>query len=306
MMKVFITGGSGMVGKNLVEELKNRKIDVLYPNSSQLNLLDKAALNSYVKKNNPDAIVHCAGLVGGIQANIKRQYSFLSLNLEIGLNIIESAVENKIKKLINLGSSCMYPSGNSAELDENDILMGPLEKTNEGYAIAKIAVAKLCEFAASEHQLNFKTIIPCNLYGRWDKFDPDNSHMIPGVIRKLHLAKQSKETPEIWGDGSVRREFMYVEDLTDFIFWSLENYESLESYTNIGIGRDCTILEYYQEISKVVGYNGSFRFDLEKPTGMQRKLCSIKKQEKLGWQPKHSLQEGLKKTYEFYLEQYGI
>jgi len=306
MMKVFVTGGSGMVGKNLVELLIKRKIKVLCPTSKEVNLLDKVCLNKYIKEIKPDGIIHCAGLVGGIQANILKQYSFLSLNLEMGLNIVQCAIENKIEKFINLGSSCMYPAGNDFELNETDILTGPLEKTNEGYAIAKIAIAKLCEFAEKEHSLKYKTIIPCNLFGKWDKFDSENSHMIPGVIRKIHEAKFSNIPPIIWGDGNTRREFMYAGDLVDFICWSLDNYSLLENYTNLGIGRDWSILEYYQEISKVVGYSGSFEFDLEKPTGMQRKLCSVEKQKKLGWKPKLTLNQGLKKTYKFYLEQYGI
>lgn len=305
-MRVFVSGGSGMVGKNLVELLVKRNIDVLYPTSDIVNLLDKVRLNNFIKKNRPNVIIHCAGLVGGIQANILRPYSFLRVNLEMGLNIVECAIENKIEKLINLGSSCMYPTGNDLELKEKDILNGPLEKTNEGYAIAKIAIAKLCEFAGKEHGLNYKTIIPCNLYGKWDKFDPKTSHMIPGAIRKIHEAKSSYISPIIWGDGSARREFMYAEDLADFIHWSFDNYNLLDSYTNLGIGKDWSILEYYQEISKIIGFNGSFEYDLKKPTGMQRKLCSIEKQKKLGWKPKHSLKQGLKKTYEFYIEQYGI
>tara|TARA_B110000483_G_scaffold28021_2_gene33974 strand:- start:222 stop:1139 length:918 start_codon:yes stop_codon:yes gene_type:complete len=305
-MKVFITGGSGMVGKNLVELFVKRKIDILYPTSEELNLLDKVSLNQFIKDKKPNVIIHCAGLVGGIHANIKNPYSFLNINLEMGLNIVQCAIDNGIEKFINLGSSCMYPAGSDSEIKESEILTGPLEKTNEGYAIAKIAVAKLCEFAKKELGINYKTIIPCNLYGKWDKFDPKTSHMIPGAIRKIHEAKSTNISPIIWGDGTARREFMYSEDLADFIHWSFDNYNLLESYTNLGIGKDLSILEYYQEISKVVGFNGSFEYDLKKPTGMQRKLCSIEKQKKLGWKPKHSLEQGLKKTYEFYIKQYGI
>ena len=305
-MKVFITGGSGMVGKNLVELFVKRKIDILYPTSEELNLLDKVSLNQFIKDKKPNVIIHCAGLVGGIHANIKNPYSFLNINLEMGLNIVQCAIDNGIEKFINLGSSCMYPAGSDSEIKESEILTGPLEKTNEGYAIAKIAVAKLCEFAKKELGINYKTIIPCNLYGKWDKFDPKTSHMIPGAIRKIHEAKSTNISPIIWGDRTARREFMYSEDLADFIHWSFDNYNLLESYTNLGIGKDLSILEYYQEISKVVGFNGSFEYDLKKPTGMQRKLCSIEKQKKLGWKPKHSLEQGLKKTYEFYIKQYGI
>ena len=306
-MKIMITGGSGMVGKNLIYYLnKINKHEIFHPSSFELDLLNYKSVNNYINKTKPDAIVHCAGRVGGIQANIENPFSFLHQNIIIGANIIEAAIFNKTQKLINLGSSCMYPKNLERELCEEDLLTGELEPTNEGYAIAKISVAKLCEFAQKEFNLNYKTIIPCNLYGKWDKFDPNNSHMIPSVIRKLHLSKNNNETADIWGDGSARREFMYVEDLADFIYYSLMNYDSLDCYTNVGLGFDYSILDYYNEVASVVKYKGDFSFDLTKPSGMKKKLCSIKKQNKLGWKPKHSLKEGLTKTYKYFLENYGI
>ena len=207
--------------------------------------------------------------------------------------------------MINLGTlACILRI--EVALKEDMVLSGHLEPTNEGYALAKITTAKLCEFAHIQNGCNYKTIIPCNLYGKYDKFDPDNSHMIPGVIRKVHNATVENYEPVIWGDGTARREFMYVEDLAEFIEWSLKNYEKLEPLTNIGLGFDYSILDYYKEISKVVGYNGNFIFDKTKPDGMKRKLCSIEKQKKLGWSPKYTLSEGLQKTYEFYLANYEI
>ena len=200
----------------------------------------------------------------------------------------------------------MYPKNLDRELEEKDILTGELEPTNEGYAIAKITTAKLCEFAKKEYELDYKTIVPCNIYGKWDKFDPINSHLIPAIIRKLHLSKMNNETVEIWGDGSARREFMYAEDLADFINYCITNYDSLDSYTNVGLGYDYSILDYYNEVASVVKYKGDFKFDLTKPTGMKKKLCSIKKQKKIGWEPKYNLRQGLTKTYNFYLEKYGI
>jgi len=306
-MKILITGGSGMVGKNLIHYLKkNQQYNLFYPSSLELNLLDYNSVKIYIREKKPDIIIHCAGLVGGIQANIERPYSFLSHNLIMGSNIIEAAISNKIVKLINLGSSCMYPKDLERELDEKDILTGKLEPTNEGYAIAKITTAKLCEYAIREFNLDYKTIIPCNLYGKWDKFDPTNSHMIPAVIRKLYLAKNNNETVDIWGDGTARREFMYTEDLADFIHYSIINYDQLNSYTNVGLGHDYSILDYYKEVASVVGFKGSFKFDLTKPSGMKRKLCSINKQNKLGWKPKHTLKQGLLKTYKFYIDNYEI
>ena len=307
MDNILITGGNGMVGRNLINYLsKKNQTNLLYPSRSELDLTDFKSVLSFINNNKPDAIIHCAGLVGGIQANIERPYSYLNRNLIMGCNLVEASILNKVPKLINLGSSCMYPANISSKLNETDILSGKLEPTNEGYAIAKIAIAKLCEFAKKEFGLDYKTIIPCNLYGKWDKFDPDNSHMIPAAIRKLHLAKNNNDIPLIWGDGNARREFMYAEDLADFIDYSLINYNLLESYTNVGLGYDYSILDYYKEIAFIVKYEGDFKFDLTKPSGMKRKLCSIKKQEKLAWSPKHTLKEGLTKTYKYYLENYGI
>jgi len=305
-MKILITGGSGMVGKNLISFLSPKKYDLLYPTRSQLDLLDINSLKKYIIKSNPDVIIHCAGLVGGIQANIKNPYSFLYHNLIIGSNLIQAAILSKIPKFINLGSSCMYPRDLDRELKEKDILTGELEPTNEGYAISKIVIAKLCEFAKKQHNLDYKTIIPCNLYGQWDNFDPENSHMIPAVIRKLHFSKCNNEVAEIWGNGSSRREFMYAEDLSDFIHFCLINYDLLDCYTNVGTGLDYSILDYYKEIADIVGYKKEFKFNLNKPSGMKKKLCSIDKQKKLGWEPKHNLREGLIKTYNFYLNNHGI
>ena len=306
-MKILITGGSGMVGKNLIEFLqKTSDYKLYYPKSSELNLLDKDNVEHYVKVGGFDAVIHCAGLVGGIQANIQSPFSFLNLNLQMGINLINAAVSFKIPRFINLGSSCMYPKDQDRKLEEKDILTGKLEPTNEGYAIAKIAVSKLVEYSAIEYGQNYKTIIPCNLYGKYDKFDPENSHMIPAVIRKLHIAKSLNHNAEIWGDGTARREFMYAEDLADFIKFSLENYDQLEPLTNVGLGYDYSIFEYYQTIADVVGFKGEFMFNHDKPSGMKRKLCSIKKQQSLGWKSNFTLREGLEKTYKFYLKNYGI
>lgn len=306
MMKVLVTGSSGMVGKNLCNYLDNLNYFVLRPTRDELDLMNLSQIQLYLKVNKPDCVVHCAGLVGGIQANISKPFSFLYINCQIGLNLINACIEQGISKLINLGSSCMYPKDSKVALKEDMILSGHLEPTNEGYAIAKIVIAKLCEFANNQNGFNYKTIIPCNLYGKYDKFDPASSHMIPAVIRKIHNAYLGNYEPVIWGDGSARREFMYAEDLADFIEWSLNNYEKLDPLTNIGLGFDYSILDYYKEISKVVGYKGKFTFDKTKPEGMKKKLCSIEKQNKLGWFPKHSLNEGLKKTYKFYLANYEI
>lgn len=306
MNKIFITGGSGMVGRNLINYLKEHSYTIVSPTSSQVNLLNKESLNNFLSFHKPDIVIHCAGIVGGIEANIKSPFKFLSANLEMGLNIVNCSVENGIKNFINLGSSCMYPKNINTEIHESDLLNGYLEKTNEGYALAKISVAKLCEYVSNQYKYDYKTLIPCNLYGKWDNFDEFKSHMIPAAIRKIDKALKINSKPVIWGDGSVRREFMYVEDLADFILFALRNFKKLDCYTNVGLGHDFSVLDYYNVIAKVIGYNGDFEFDLNKPTGVKNKLCSVKKIQKLGWRPKFSLEEGIKETYEFYLKKYGI
>lgn len=307
MQKILVTGGSGMVGKNLVEFLQTSSdYQIFSPTRKEFDLLNQNQVNLYLQNRSPDIVIHCAGLVGGIQANINKPYSFLYENIMMGANIINASSNNNIRKLINLGSSCMYPKDCNTELNEDSILSGKLEPTNEGYALAKISVGKLCQFIKKEKKLNYKTLIPCNLYGKWDNFDSEKSHMIPAAIKKIHNAKLNKSVPVIWGDGMSRREFMYVEDLCSFIKFSLSNYDDLDDYTNVGLGYDYSIKEYYEIISKVIGYDGKFSFDLDKPKGMNKKLCSIKKQTKMGWKPTVSIEEGIRLTYNFYKENHEI
>ena len=295
-----------MVGRNATDKLLEIGFDVLTPTRNELDLIDSREVSNYFKSNKIDIVIHAAGLVGGIQANIEKPYSFLSVNAQIALNVINASIETGIERLINLGSSCMYPKDCQDVLTEDLILAGPLEPTNEGYAIAKIMASKLCDYAQSEFGLSYKTLIPCNLYGKYDNFHPLKSHMIPAVIRKVHEASIINSSVEIWGTGKARREFMFVEDLIDFIIWSLDNYNQLPSMINVGLGHDFSIKEYYQSIAEVIGYKGDFTYDLSKPEGMKRKLCSIQKQSQLGWKPKHSLKEGLEKTYQCYLKNHAI
>ena len=303
---VLITGATGMVGRNAAETLNSSGFNVLTPTREELDLMNFEEVNKYFKSNQIDSVLHAAGLVGGIQANIERPYSFLYTNAQIALNVINASIEARIERLINLGSSCMYPKNCQDELTEDLILTGPLESTNEGYAIAKIMSSKLCDYALSQFGLNYKTFIPCNLYGKYDNFHPVRSHMIPAVIRKIHEASKLDTPVEIWGTGEVRREFMFVEDLVDFVVWSFNHYDELPSLINVGLGFDYSIIEYYQAIANVIGFNGEFTYNLSKPEGMKRKLCSVKKQHELGWRPKHSLEEGLEKTYKFYLQHHAI
>ena len=305
-MKILLTGGSGMVGKNILEYSKKFTHKFLAPSSKELNLLNYSSVFSYVKKHQPDFIIHAAGLVGGIQANIKYPVDFLVKNTDMGRNIILASKENKVYKLLNLSSSCMYPRNANNPLKESSILKGALEPTNEGYAIAKIFAAKLCEYIYRENSsFQYKTAISCNLYGKHDKFSPKNSHMIPAVIKKIVDAKENNETTvSIWGDGKARREFMYAEDFADFIFYAIHNFNNMPQQINVGLGKDYSVEEYYKIIAKINNFKGSFVYDTKKPVGMKQKLLDIKELEKFGWKHSTILEEGILKTSAFYKQNY--
>lgn len=305
MRKILVTGSRGMVGRNIIEYPESKKFIILTPSSRELNLLDKLAVDNYIDTNKPDIIIHCAGLVGGIQANIQNPVKFLVDNSQMGINIIMAAYEKGIKQFINLASSCMYPKHAKNPLYEDLILNGELEPTNEGYAIAKITSTRLCEYINREDKsFNYKTIIPCNLYGKYDKFDPKHSHMLPAVISKIHDAKVNGDNNlDIWGDGLARREFMYAEDLADFIYYAIDNFSTMPQNINVGLGYDYSINEYYQAIAHVIGYNGVFVHDLTKPVGMRQKLIDDTKLKKFGWSYKTSLEKGVEQTYNYYLQE---
>ena len=307
-MKILLTGSNGMVGKNILEYKSAQNYDFLTPSSKELNLLNYEDVKKYIAIHQPDFIIHAAGKVGGIQANIKEPVSFLIHNIDMGRNIIIAAKENNIKNLLNLASSCMYPRSAVNPLSEDLILKGELEPTNEGYAIAKIMSTRLCEYIVKEdNSKNYKTVIPCNLYGKYDKFHPKNSHMIPAVIRKIHDAKLSVSNEiKIWGDGTARREFMYAEDLSDFIFYAITKFDKMPQNINVGLGYDYSINDYYSEIATVLGYKGKFSHDLTKPTGMKQKLIDDTKLKEFGWSSKTTLTDGLRKTIDYYKSKISI
>jgi GDP-L-fucose synthase len=302
--KVLLTGGRGMVGKNILEHPLAIDFDFLAPTSANLDLRDFAKTQDYFSKYLPDFVIHTAGLVGGIQANMTRPVDFLVENVDLGRNVIMASRNTGVKKLLNLSSSCMYPRNAENPLIEDLILQGELEPTNEGYALAKIFAMRLCEYIHKEDSsFNYKTFIPCNLYGRFDKFDPKHSHLIPAIIHKVHLAKLNNEKiVEIWGDGTARREFMYAGDLADAILRSISNFEGTPYLMNIGLGHDYSINEYYETVAKVVGWKGEFVHDLSKPVGMKQKLVSIERQKNWGWSAVTSLEEGISEAYEYYLK----
>jgi GDP-L-fucose synthase len=303
MMKVFLTGSNGLVGTN-IKENKPKHVDLLTPEIDFLNLLDEKAVDRYLKKERPDVIIHAAGIVGGIQANIAQPVKFLSLNTMMANNLILSARKHKVKYILNLGSSCMYPRDASNPLNENMILKGELEPTNEGYALAKIYAHRLCSYINLEdNSINYKTLIPCNLYGKYDKFDPEWSHMIPAVIRKIYNAKENaSEAVEIWGDGEARREFMYAGDLANFVWYAVDNIDTIPEVLNVGLGYDYSINDFYQTIAEVIGYKGEFIHDITKPIGMKQKLVDITRLKALNWEPAYSLKDGIERTFEYFIE----
>ena len=304
-MKVLITGGSGMVGRNLLEHSEILKNKVYAPTRKDLNLLNYSTVKNYLKKIKPDFIVHCAGRVGGIQANINSPVEFLIENLEIGKNLVTAAQLVGIPSLINLGSSCMYPKDLNGPISEDKLLTGVLEPTNEGYALSKIVVARLCSYInLSDDKLSYKTIIPCNLYGKYDLFNSINAHLIPAIISKINSAMIHNETSvEIWGNGEARREFMYSGDLADFIAYAISKYDDMPELLNVGIGTDYTINEYYKKVADTLGFQGEFIHDLSRAVGMQRKLTDITRVNNFGWRSSTGLSDGLVKTFQYFKEE---
>lgn len=302
--RVWLTGGQGMVARNIAEHAAAANWELMAPARAELDLERAEAVQAFVRETRPDVVIHAAGRVGGIQANIAHPVDFLVRNVDIGRNVIMAAHAAGVPRLINLASSCMYPRQGQNPLREELVLAGELEPTNEGYAIAKIYATRLCQYLRrQEPALQYKTLIPCNLYGRFDKFDPAHSHLIPAVIRKIHEAKQAGAvTVEIWGDGLARREFMDAADLADAVLRHVVQGESAPELMNIGLGFDYTINEYYAAVARVVGWQGEFVHDLSKPVGMRQKLVDVSRQTAWGWAPKISLEQGIARCYDYFLD----
>lgn len=303
-MRIMLTGANGMVGRNFLEHPGMGYFDVFSPVRSELDLFDYPAVEKYLLRTRPDMVIHTAGKVGGIQANMREPVRFLLENLDMGRNIVWAAHKTGVKRLINLGSTCMYPRNAPNPLREEYILTGELEPTNEGYALAKVSVARLCQYISSQYpDCQYKTLLPCNLYGRWDKFDPAHSHLIPAIIHKLYQAVVTdRNEVEIWGDGMARREFMYAADFADCLVEAVGRFDSLPLLMNVGLGYDYSINEYYATVAEIVGYRGSFVHDLTKPVGMKQKVIDTDKLTQWGWRAGTSLHDGLISTYKFYCQ----
>lgn len=304
-MKILITGSTGMVGRNLIDAFSESQHELLTPSRHVLNLFDSVAIRKYLDKTQPDFIIHCAGKVGGIQANCEDPIGFYIENLDINRNIIFSAYQVGIPNFINLGSACMYPRDAQNPLKEAQLLSGKLEPTNEGYAIAKLSAQRLCHYISETNiHLKYKTLIPCNLYGLYDKFDLKRAHLIPAIIHKMAIAKKTNEKNiTIWGNGKCRREFMYAGNLADFILKKIACFDRWPNTMNVGVGKDHTIFDYYNIAKLVLNFTGDFKYDLEKPVGMNQKLLDVTAQENLGWSPSTSLDQGIELTYQYFKNQ---
>jgi GDP-L-fucose synthase len=306
--RIFLTGGRGMVGQNILEHPAATQYDIIAPSSKELDLTDFDATQRFMATTNPDVVIHSAGRVGGIQANIAHPVDFLVTNIDLGRNVIMASRKAGVPKLINLASSCMYPRNVPNPLSETLVLQGELEPTNEGYALAKIFATRLCEYINRESQQTgtpgvcYKTLIPCNLYGRHDKSDPRHSHLVSAIIHKLHQAKvQHLAQVDIWGDGTARREFMYAGDLADAVLQAVQDFSKLPNLINIGLGHDHSINDYYTAVANVIGWQGNFVHDTTKPVGMKQKLVDITRQRAWGWMPATALSSGIAKAYQYYL-----
>ncbi|WP_103649966.1 GDP-L-fucose synthase family protein [Campylobacter concisus] len=305
-MKVYIAGHKGLVGSALFRRLTNDEVNfkIILKDKEELDLLNREAVFNFFKTQKPDWVFLAAAKVGGIYANSTFPVEFLLENTRVQNNVIEAAFENGVKKLLFLGSSCIYPKLAPQPIKEEYLLSSGLEKTNEAYAIAKIAGIKLCNSYNSEYGTDYISVMPTNLYGLNDNYHQQNAHALPMLLRRFHEAKiNNKKEVSIWGSGTPMREFMFADDLADACVFLMKNKTSKEigELINIGTGVDCTILELAQIIKKVVGYNGEIVLDRTKPDGTPRKLLDVSRLKALGWVAKTSLEDGLKKTYNDFL-----
>lgn len=296
---VLVCGANGMVGSAIVRNLESKGYTNIIKGTRQVvDFLYEEETEHFFKKNRPEYVFVAAAKVGGIMANNNYKADFLTNNLRIQTNIIESANRWNVKKLLFLGSSCIYPKFANQPIKEEELMTGALEPTNDAYAIAKIAGIMMCQAYRQQHGFNAISLMPTNLYGPNDNFDLETSHVLPAMIAKFH---NSKESVTFWGDGSAMREFLHVDDLAEACYVCMQNYNGSE-HINIGTGEDVTIKELAQTISDVVGFMGNIEWDTTKPNGTPRKVLNVDKIKSLGWKPKITLKEGIKSTYQWYLE----
>ncbi|MGI8670058.1 MAG: GDP-L-fucose synthase family protein [Aridibacter sp.] len=311
--KIYIAGSTGMVGSAIKKHLNHLGYsNLICKTSEELNLINQKEVETFFSNEKPEIVILAAGKVGGILANDTYRAEFIYNNLMIEANVIHASYKNSVKKLIFLGSSCIYPKFAEQPISEEELLTGNLEPTNEPYAIAKIAGIKLCENYYRQYGCNFYSVMPTNLYGADDNFDLQSSHVIPALIRKIHEAK-TNNSPKVtlWGTGSPRREFLYVDDLAEAVIFLMQNidagdiYRQSVSHINIGLGEDIEIKKLAELIKKIVGFEGKIEYDTTKPDGMPQKLLNSSRLNNLGWKYNTTLEDGLRKTYEWFLQNHS-
>jgi len=295
--RVFVAGHRGMAGSAVVRRLQQETCDVLIAPRDELDLTRQDQVQNYLSATRPDVLIMAAGRVGGILANDRYPANFLAENLAMALNCIHASHSAGVKKLMYLGSTCIYPKFAKQPMSEDQLLTGELEPTNQWYAIAKIAGIKLCEAYRRQYGDDFISVTPTNLYGPGDNYHPEHSHVVAALIRRFHEAKiANSSTVVVWGTGTPRREFLYVDDFADACVFVLKNYSGPQ-FINIGIGEDVTIAKFAQTVAEVVGFGGRIVFDSSKPDGSPRKLVDVARLSAMGWKPRTSLRDGLSKAY---------
>ncbi|MBQ9404449.1 MAG: GDP-L-fucose synthase [Synergistaceae bacterium] len=303
--KIYVAGHNGMVGSAIVRELKKQGCENIITRShSELDLTRQEAVEKFFRENKPEYVFLAAAKVGGIGANSAALADFMYLNMMIEMNVIHSAWQNGCKKLEFLGSSCIYPRLAPQPIKEEYLLTGALEKTNEAYALAKISGLKYCEFLNKQYKTDYISVMPCNLYGPNDNYNPEHSHVLPALIRRFHEAKiNNLPSVTCWGDGSPLREFLYVEDLAELCVFLMNNYSGDET-VNAGSGREITIKDLTGLVAEIIGYDGKILWDTSKPNGTPRKVMDISKAASMGWTAKTSLRDGIKLAYEDFKKKY--
>lgn len=303
--KIWVPGANGMVSSAIIRRLSNEDIQTITTTRNDLDLLNSSHVEAFYQKEKPDLVILAAAKVGGIHANTEYPADFISENLQIQQNVITGAYRASVKKLLFLGSSCIYPKGCPQPIKEDYLLTGPLETTNEWYAIAKIAGLKLCQAYRKQYGCDFISAMPTNLYGPNDNFHPENSHVPAALLQRFHKAKvNGDDKVMIWGSGKPFREFLHVDDLADACIFLLKHYSD-ESPINIGTGSDVSISNFAKLIQSTIGFNGNIEFDINRPDGMPRKRLDVSKLKALGWENKIILNDGLKQYYQWYLDHHN-
>ncbi len=300
--RVWVAGHSGMAGSAILRRLVRENCEMITATHTELDLRQQGDVNRWMAEKSVDAVFMAAATVGGILANSTRAAEFLYDNLVIAANVIEAARQTGVKKLLFLGSSCIYPRLAPQPMREEMLLTGPLEPTNEWYAIAKIAGIKLCEAYRRQYSCDFVSVMPTNLYGPGDRYDAKGGHVVAALIMKIHAAKAANDpTVELWGTGTPRREFLFSEDLADACVFVMKNYSG-DIFLNVGTGCEITILELAESIARVVGWKGTFTFDRTKPDGMPRKVMDVSRLAEMGWTARTDFETGMRETYRWYTE----